>query len=640
MAGRFTEQTLEEIRQRIDIVELIGARLTLKRSGSAFKARCPFHNEKTPSFTVNPLRRSYHCFGCGAHGDVFKFLMQSDGLTFQDAVRTLAARASVPLDTTTDYESAARGVLLRLHAELAAFYVRCLRELSSAAPARDYLRQRQLDDDTVARFSIGFAPTRADTLPRWAAKNGFTVEQLIECGLLAPPREERRDGDFYDRFRGRLIFPIRDAMGRVVGFSGRVLDPASHPAKYLNSPETPIFHKGRVLYALDLARASIVRSPRREALVCEGQIDVIRCHANGFDTAVAAQGTAFTVEHAELLKRYADCVLLVFDGDAAGGKAALRTGAICLQAAMPVRVAVLPAGQDPDSLLRDQGRAAFQTLLDDAASLAAFQVRLLQSGERDPSAIDAVGRAATQVLETLADCPSAVLRSSLLQEAAGLLRLPTSALEQDLEGLLRRRAERPARPTESPASAPPAAAPAPRLPAPPPVAAAPAVSAAAIGLCELLLHHGDDAEALAVVRDWLPLELVREEPARAILVAALEAQRTGEDSVGMLGDSAAPATRELVAHIARRDSRVRHSGDVVPRQAAEDLVARIWSERLRAERDALSNADAGGAQRRLLLTAAIRRLLRPAPWKERSAIIGEELKRRPGEADPRGCDPQ
>ncbi len=626
MAGRFTDQTLEEIRQRIDIVELIGARLTLKRSGSTFKARCPFHNEKTPSFTVNPLRRSYHCFGCGAHGDVFKFLMQSDGLTFQDAVRTLAARASVPLDTTTDFEAAARGVLMRLHAELAAFYVRCLRELASAAPARDYLRQRKLDDEIVARFGLGFAPARADTLPRWAAKNDFTVEQLIESGLLAPPREERHDDDFYDRFRGRLIFPIRDAMGRVVGFSGRVLDPASHPAKYLNSPETSIFHKGRVLYALDLARASIVRNPRREALVCEGQIDVIRCHASGFDTAVAAQGTAFTAEHVELLKRYADCVLLVFDGDAAGGKAALRTGALFLQAAMPVRVAALPPGQDPDSLLRDRGVEAFQALLDKATSLVAFQVRVLQAGERDPFAIDAVGRAATQVLETLADCPSAVLRSNLLQEAAALLHLPSSALEQDLERLLRRRAERPARQAATPS-------PALRTPPPPTPAAAahaagaPFISAASFGLCELLLHHGEDKDALAVVRDWLPLDLVPEEPARAIIAAALAAAETGEDRIGMLADDDAPDTRALVSCVARSDSRVLPARDVVPREAAEDLVARLWADHLRAERDALSNDDADEAQRRLLLTATIRRLLHPAPWQERSALLSAEIER-------------
>ncbi len=264
MARYFTDQTLEEIRRRIDIVELIGARVTLKRSGAAFKARCPFHNEKTPSFVVNPARRSYHCFGCNAHGDIFKFLMQADGLTFTDAVRTLAARAAVKLDVRTDHEAAAREVLYRLHAELAAFYARCLKTSAEARPARDYLARRRLDGETIERFGIGYAPAEPrDALLRWAAKSGFSPEHLVAGGLLAPPREEGRDDDYYDRFRGRLMFPIRDATGRVIAFSGRVLDPAAHPAKYLNSPDTPIFQKGRVLYALDLARAAIVRGARR-----------------------------------------------------------------------------------------------------------------------------------------------------------------------------------------------------------------------------------------------------------------------------------------------------------------------------------------------------------------------------------------
>ncbi|MDD5708502.1 MAG: DNA primase [Kiritimatiellae bacterium] len=641
MSGRFTDQTLEEIRQRIDIVELIGARVTLKRSGSAFKARCPFHNEKTPSFTVNPVRRSYHCFGCGAHGDIFKFLMQTDGLTFADAVRTLAARASVTLDTQTDFEAAARGVLYRLHTELAAFYVRCLQTLSSAATARAYLKQRQLDDDVVARFGIGYAPDRAGVLTDWASKNGFTVEQLIEGGLLAPPREERRADDFYDRFRGRLIFPIRDVMGRVLGFSGRILDPAAHPAKYLNSPETPIFHKGRVLYALDQARASIVRNPRREALICEGQIDVIRCHANGFDTAVAAQGTAFTAEHVELLKRYADSVLLVFDGDAAGSHAALRTGGLFLQAGVPVRVTALPAGQDPDSLLRDQGRTAFQELLDSAVSLTAFQVRALRAVERDPASIDAVGRVSVQVLELLADCSKAVLRSHLLQEAAELLHLPAAALEQDLDTLLRQRATRAARVEgASSAVAPPRPAAAGQAPEAPdrraapgarPTAAVPPVSAAALGLCELLLHHADDAEVMSLVRDWLPLALLEEAPAREVVKAALETHATGEDRLCTLNREGDPATRDLIDRLARGDSRVLCARDVVPRQAAEDLVARLWVNRLRAERESLSREDAKQAQRRAALTTLIKKLERPAPWPERAAALGQEVESlRPG----------
>jgi DNA primase len=634
MARYFTDQTLEEIRRRIDIVELIGARVTLKRSGAAFKARCPFHNEKTPSFVVNPARRSYHCFGCNAHGDIFKFLMQADGLTFTDAVRTLAARAAVKLDVRIDHEAAAREVLYRLHAELAAFYARCLKTSAEARPARDYLARRRLDGETIERFGIGYAPAEPrDALLRWAAKSGFSPEHLIAGGLLAPPREEGRDDDYYDRFRGRLMFPIRDATGRVIAFSGRVLDPAAHPAKYLNSPDTPIFQKGRVLYALDLARAAIVRGARREALVCEGQIDVIRCHACGFDSAVAAQGTAFTAEHVELLRRYADSVVLLYDGDEAGRRAAVRTGALFLQAGLPARVAALAPGEDPDSLLRDRGGETFQALIDDAVSLTAFQIGFLRRQERDPEALDAVGRISAAVLEVLADCSKAVLRSRLLQEAAALLKVPAAALEEDLEKLLRRRAAR--RSGRPPPDTAPDTAPAEEerkapVATPPPAArrrAALPVPPADYGLCELLMHHGDDEEVLAVVRDWLPLELLAAAPAREIVAAAIEGRATGEDRLGALGREGAQATRELIGLLACRDSRLEHARDVEPREAAEDFVARIWIRRLRAERERLAGEQGAPERRRLELTAIIKRLERPAPWPRRAAPLAAELAR-------------
>ncbi len=627
MAGFFTDQTLEEIRQRVDIVELIGTRIRLKRAGAVYKACCPFHNEKTPSFVVTPARNSYHCFGCGAHGDVFKFLMQMDGLPFPEAVRNLARQTGVPLDERKDPQSDLRQGLWRLHAELAQFYARCLVESKQALVARKYLAARRLDEATVKRFGIGYAPMGRQTLQKWAAKHDFTLDGLVAGGLLVPPREERPDDDYFDRFRGRLMFPIRDAAGRVVAFSGRVLDPDSHPAKYLNSPETPIFNKGRVLYGLDLARGIIVRDPRREAIVCEGQIDVIRCHASGFETAVAAQGTAFTPEHVRLLKRYADSVVLVFDGDEAGAKAALRTGRLFLQEGLPVRVASMPPGQDPDSILRDQGPETFQALLDKALSLVAFQVRCLGAAERDPTSVDAVGRISAEVLETLADCSKAVLRSHLTQEAATMLHLPVSALEQDLDGILSQRDERAKIRQQVAAASPPPAGkesadrePAPR-PRKPPRQASVALNPAGVGLCELLVHHSDDESVLGLVRTWMPLGLLFDPPVRAVVTAALEMQRTGNDCLSDLASTGDAATKGLMSRLVLGDSRMLSSRDLTPLQAAEDLVARLWIDALKVLRAKLNDQDATQGQWRFRLTSMIKKLEQQTPWSERVALI-------------------
>ncbi len=637
MARRVTDETLEEIRQRIEIADLIGSRITLKRAGATYKACCPFHKEKTPSFIVNPVRRFYHCFGCGAHGDIFKFLMEIDGLTFMDAVRTLAERALVPLDTEVDYQAAARQRLHTLHGELAAFYQRCLQQLRSAQKARDYLAARQLDAETIKRFNLGYAPPRRRLLQEWASRNNYTLAEMVEAGLLLPPRSERPDDDYYDRFRGRLIFPICDATGRVVGFSGRILDPAASPAKYVNSPETPIFHKGSLLYGLDLARTEIVKHPRREALICEGQIDVIRCHAAGFTTAVAAQGTAFTSEHVQQLKRYADTVVLAYDGDAAGRKAAIRTGALLIAAGIPVRVAALGTDQDPDSLLRDRGADAFRQLIDEATSIIAFQIATLQAAEQNPAALDAINRIAGDVMELLLPCDKAVLRSHLLQEAATLLQLPITALEADLATLQERQQARdraaaavaaassPATPlpraNDQPAAAtalPSTAATASR-PAPPPA------SSVAFSLCELLLHHYDDSKMVERITAWLPLELITEPEAREILLALVAPEGGGEEHLSQLAESAAPATRRWIERLIRSDSPLLHTSEVTPCRAAEDIIARLWVDHLKRERATLTSSDEAETTRRFALTHLIKALEQIAPWRHRAALLTPEL---------------
>jgi DNA primase len=632
MGQRVTERVLDEIRARTDIVGLVNTRVTLKRIGNTFKACCPFHKEKTPSFHVNPARQTYHCFGCGAHGDVFKFLMMQDGLPFMDAVRLLAERAGVALAVETDYAAEERNALLAIHAELAAFYRRCLAQTREAETARAYLANRKLTAETLERFGIGYAPQAPDTLLRWGEKYHYTAEQLVSAGLLAPPNSPDRPDAYYDRFRGRLMFPICDVQGRVVAFSGRVLDPKSHPAKYVNSPETSIFVKSRILYALDKARSAIVKNPRREALVCEGQIDVIRCHAAGFDTAVASQGTAFTKEHVELLTKYSDSVLLVFDGDAAGRKAALRTGGLFLDAGLPVRVAALPPGDDPDSLLRDQGPDAFRAILEAAVSLTAFQIRVLSEEERDPAAIDAVSRMAQAVFTSLANCPQAVLRSHLLHEAAELLHLPPGAMEEDLETLRKKLAARPPPETSrhhkgTPTAATPDATPAtPDAPAPgAPTAVMPAVVASEVEVrfCELLIHHGDEQEIAALASAFAPLELLTHPDTRAIYEAWYRSHRGEPEALTRLSAGGPPGVRRLLLGLVRSDQRMAHAREATTREATDNMIARLWVASLEDER-----AQTMDEPRRLAITTTLKKLKRPRDTNELYEAISAEMTRR------------
>ncbi len=433
MAGFVSDRILDEIRFRNDIVEVIQSYVPLKRTGATYKACCPFHREKTPSFNVNPNLQIFKCFGCGEGGDVISFVMKHQGLDFMAAVRQLAERAGIAVEADEQSgEASHRRKLLAIHEGVAGFYSRCLREYAGGAQALAYLQERGLQDEVADTFSIGYAPDGWDHTLRWGEKHGYTADEMLEAGLVLYHRDKDR---FYDRFRNRLMFPIRDVQGRVVGFSGRQLDKASDQPKYVNSPETPLFHKGRILFGLDLARQAILRGEGREALVVEGQVDVIRCHQHGFNTAVAAQGTAFTDEHVAVLKRYADSAVLVYDADGAGQAAALKTAQVLMRAGMIVRVAVLPQGDDPDSYLQREGPEPFAVLLEGALSTVAFQIGAMGGGVKHEAGIAETARAAKAVLETISCTPVAVQRSYLLREAAVLLGLTETALEEDLHKL-------------------------------------------------------------------------------------------------------------------------------------------------------------------------------------------------------------
>jgi DNA primase len=496
MSRMIPPETLEEIRSRSDIATVIESFIPLRRQGNTLKALCPFHKEKTPSFVVNPQRQIFHCFGCGKGGDVFRFVMEYEKLDFISAVRMLARRAGVPLEHTgrsSDGHASQREMLFKINQEAARFYRQCLLERPEGEIARRYLAERALTERAGEDFMIGYAPDKWDALLKWAERK-FKSALLEQAGLAVPSATQKdsrsQEPHRYDRFRNRLMFPIRDEQGRVIGFSGRSLASDDRGAKYVNTPETPVFQKSRVLYALDRARRAIADTG--QVIICEGQIDVIQCHMAGFNNAVAAQGTAFTEDHARILRRYADNVMLVFDADSAGQNAALRAAEIFLQFGLAVRVAALPPKTDPDSILRQpDGPDIFRKILEQAAPLIAFQIAVLrQADDADTEA----GRLRTSraILEMIRKSPNAVQQSILLQEAATSLALPVDVLQRELRAL------------------PPAAAPRTPTPAsdvtPPP--------ARELALTE---HLAAEPCLTDLVRRYLPLECITHPNCRRII---------------------------------------------------------------------------------------------------------------------------
>ncbi|MBO7683275.1 MAG: DNA primase, partial [Kiritimatiellae bacterium] len=432
MAAGIPDSTIEEIKARIDLADLIASYgVQVRSAGSSKKACCPFHHEKTPSFNINESRGFYHCFGCGESGDAIKFVQKMEGLSFMEAVRKLAEQCGVKVESREDPAAGRRARLYALMAELAQFYHRCLLRAREGEAAREYLRSRDLGEKVQADYLIGYAPAGVANMLKWAEKYRYTPAELEEAGVVKAPT---RPGDRgYHRFGGRLMFAIRDRQGRVVGFSGRQLVESKNSGKYVNSPETPIFRKSAVLYGFDKAAGQIAKSANREVIVCEGQIDCIRLQTCGFPNSVAGQGTAFTEEHVRMLGKVSEQVALVYDDDAAGHKATVRSARLCLAAGLPVRVVSLPGGDDPDSFLRTHPAEDFRRLLDDADSIMSFQVRTARAAERSPESVDAVNRVAHEALATVAACPNAVLRAGMLGEAARLLGLPAAALAAELE---------------------------------------------------------------------------------------------------------------------------------------------------------------------------------------------------------------
>jgi DNA primase len=377
MPGLIPPQKLEEIRAASDIVDVISGYLgPLKRAGGNFTTLCPFHREKSPSFNVNPGRQIFHCFGCHKGGDVFRFVQDYENLTFPEAIQRLAERAHIPLEFEDNPAAQqARGLkdsLLKLHEAICVRWQGCLASEAAGQIARDYLAKRGVSAEAVKEFRLGAAPESWDDTVNWAKAKGYPAELCEQAGLIIRKEES---GRHYDRFRGRLMFPICDEQGRVIAFSGRILQGDEKTAKYVNSPETAIFTKGRVLYALDKAKRAILDAGH--AVVCEGQLDTIACHANGLKHVVAPQGTALTPEHARILKRYVDEVILCFDGDKAGRNASIRSFDGLLGSGLAVRVATIPPPDDPDSYIKAHGGETFRGILNRAEGYFDFLLRHL-----------------------------------------------------------------------------------------------------------------------------------------------------------------------------------------------------------------------------------------------------------------------
>ncbi|MEA3287688.1 MAG: DNA primase [Candidatus Marinimicrobia bacterium] len=423
------EHIIEQVREANDVVEVISDYVQLKRSGRNWFGRCPFHDEKTPSFSVSSDKQIYHCFGCGAGGNVINFIMEHERLDFISAVKLLADRANITI-VTDDREPQRkddRASIYNMHEIACRAFERQLAD-SAGAMAMEYLLKRGMSEDVLKTFRVGFAPDRWDTVTLEVMKMGLSQDILTRSGLLM----SKDSGGYYDRFRNRIMFPIVDINGKVQAFGGRIFGDAEG-AKYMNSPETPIYHKGRTLFGLDQSREEIRNS--RTAILVEGYMDLIRLYQEDFKNVVAGTGTAFTPEQAGLIKRFSDKVYVCYDGDNAGQKAAQKAGFTLLDKGLDVSVVQLPTGEDPDSFFDEHDHKAFVGMLDNAADLMTFILQVNQDRMGSP-----VTRTAflESVVSELALMQNEILRGMLAGQLADEMHVPEDAVMGLLKKLTRR----------------------------------------------------------------------------------------------------------------------------------------------------------------------------------------------------------
>jgi len=510
-------ESIEQIAAANDIVEVIGSYFPLKRAGANFKALCPFHQEKTPSFMVSPSRQTFHCFGCGAGGSAFRFVMEYEHVDFPAAVRKLAVRAGITIveergaaDENRQYET--RRKLLKLHAEAAEWFHENLIKKEIGEPARKYLKQRGITAETAKRWQLGYAPDEWDAFGGWARTQGYEQRDLLTSGLIKAKDENQtstlKPQTSYDRFRGRIMFPICNDIGEVIAFSGRLLKEEEGAAKYLNSPETPLFRKGNVLFGLHKSKRPLIEA--NCAIVCEGQLDLISLFEAGITNVVAPQGTAFTENQARILKRFADEVVLCFDSDAAGAKAAERSLDALLENDFIVRVVELPPGEDPDSLVRRDGKEQFDERVANARDFFDYWIDR-EIASVDLTSMGAKIQAARNLAATVSRVHDAVLRGEIVNKASARLGVAPA----DFESLLAKHARVPGGSVSSTATETRAAATPPH---------------GVVMLCLLALR---DADARNFLRTQNWREILEQVPDTDLLIRILESDLEPDDTASL-----------------------------------------------------------------------------------------------------------
>lgn len=451
MAASFPQDFIETVRNAGDIAQLVSDYVPLKAAGTRMKGLCPFHEEKTPSFSVDPTRQLFYCFGCQSGGDIFKFVQLYEQLPFPEAVEFLASRWSIPLPERSSgaVQEGPAERLRRMNDAALAFFKKTLADERQGKSCRDYIARRGIGDDLATRLGLGFAPDSWDALNTHLTNARYRPEEL-RIGGLALPRQS--GSGQYDRFRQRLMFPIRDIQGRVVAFGGRAIGDGE--PKYINSPETPAYTKGHHLYGLDLAREAIRKAGH--AIIVEGYLDLAALLQAGIEPVVASLGTAFTPQQARLLARYTERVVFSYDGDGAGAKATERSLDLLLNRGFDVRIVDLPQGEDPDDAIRNHGADAYRKLVDEAPPYLEFLIRR-EMRRRDLNRIDEKVAAVNAVLPHVAKLESAIERSEWVARMADALRVDSELVMQELRGAVREARpqirQRPAEPVKAPLEA-------------------------------------------------------------------------------------------------------------------------------------------------------------------------------------------
>ncbi len=432
-------QQLEEIRSAVDIVDYIKDFVPLKRQGKSYVGICPFHEEKTPSFSVNPEKKYYHCFGCGASGDAFTFAKEYKHLSFLEAVEDVAKFAGIELKKLSASEILRideNDELYEINAFAAKYFNEMLEESPTAKSVREYLKQRGIKPSTQKSFSLGYSPTQWDALYKNMVRNKLSIVKAVKLGLL----DKSKNNDYYDKFRGRLMFPIHTPNGRVAAFGGRTLDPEQKTAKYINSPESPVYSKRKTLYGLYFSKEEIAKIDK--AILVEGYMDVISLYQNGIKNVVAASGTSLTEEQVRLLSRYTKNIVVIFDADEAGKKAAKRSIEILLKFHFDVRLLSLPSGEDPDSFIRTHSADDFKELVSAAPDFLSYQAREFQKAGmlEDPMQ---KARATRELIKSIVLIDDTLMRAAYIQTLAKSFGFSERLLEREVRQFLEsRRGER------------------------------------------------------------------------------------------------------------------------------------------------------------------------------------------------------